>query len=169
MANVLPIKEKKRVLRSLRSRFVVTAAIVLMVGALIASAALVPAIISVLSAMSGLPSDAELSETARDDQTKHARALALVTALNPVVLATTTPSASVTAALSVRPKGVSVTSVSYSKGKILISGSSSNRQAVNDYREALEADPRFTSVTVPVAALVGTQEGRFTMTLAGQF
>lgn len=169
MANVLPIQEKKRVLRALRSRFVLTTALALLVGAVIASASLVPAMLSVLIATNDLPDGAELSETARDDQAKHARALALVTALNPVVLATTTPSASVAAALLARPKGVSVTSVSYSKGKILLSGASTNRQAVNDYRETLEADPRFTSVAVPVAALVGTQEGRFTMTLGGSF
>lgn len=169
MANVLPTEEKKRVLRDVRSRFVLTAACVLLTGALIATACLSPAVISVMLAINGLPQEEQLSDTTRDDQIKQARAVALVAALNPIISATTTPSSSVIAALSVKPAGVSVTSLSYSKGRLLLSGVSRDRQAVNDYRELLEADPRFITVAVPVAALVGTQDGRFTITLSGNF
>jgi Tfp pilus assembly protein PilN len=169
MANVLPPEEKKRVLREVRSRFVLTFAMTLLIGATVASLCLVPALISVRLATNSIPQDAELSQTVRDDQAKHARAFALVSALNPVVLATTTPSASVAAALAAKPAGVSVTGINYSKGRLLLNGVSRDRQAVNDYREALEADTRFSSVSVPVAALVGTQDGRFTITLSGQF
>lgn len=169
MANVLPIEEKKRVMRAARSRFVLTASLALLISAAIALASLLPALISVRLAKSAIPEEAPLSGEARDDQAKHARALALTTAISPIVLATTTPSASVVAALSARPAGVSVTSVSYSKGRLLITGTSRDRQAVNDYREALETDARFTSVSVPVAALIGTQDGRFTITLGGSF
>lgn len=169
MANVLPAEEKKRVLREVRSRFVLTFALVLMVGASVAIASLLPALISVRLATSGIPQDGELSQTVRDDQAKHARALALVSALNPLVLATTTPSATVIAALGAKPAGISVSGISYSKGRLLLNGVSRDRQAINDYRETLEADARFSSVSVPVAALVGSQDGRFTITLLGQF
>ena len=169
MANVLPTEEKKRRMREVRSRFVLTTALVLLIGAAIASASLLPTLVSLQFAKSDLPEEAELSQTVRDDQAKHARALTLVTALSPVVLATTTPSKSAAAALSVKPAGVSVTSVNYSKGRILLNGVSSDRQAVNDYRESLESNDMFTSVSVPVAALVGTQDGRFTITLSGSF
>lgn len=169
MANVLPPEEKKRVLREVRSRFVLTMAVVLLVGAAVAVASLMPALINVQLALRSLPGEVELSGTARDDQTKHARALALVTALNPIVLATTTPSGTLIAALGAKPTGVSVTGINYSKGQLVLSGVSRDRQAVNDYLEALEADARFSSVSVPVAALVGTQDGRFTITLSGQF
>lgn len=169
MANVLPPEEKKRLVREVRSRVLLTFALVLLVGALVAIACIIPALISVQFAISDIPDDAELSQVARDDQAKHARALALVTALNPIVLATTTPSRSLAAALAVKPAGVSVTSITYSRGEIRLSGVSRNRQAVNDFREALEADRRFTSVSVPVAALIGSQDGRFTITLSGLF
>lgn len=156
-------------MREVRSRFILTTSIALFAGATIAAASLLPALISVRLAFGALPQEVTLSETARDDQTKHARALAVVAALGPSVLATTTPAATAFAALAAKPAGVSVTSLNYSKGRMLVSGLSRDRQAVNDYREALESDTRFTSVTVPVAALVGTQDGRFTITLMGNF
>ena len=169
MANVLPPLEKKRVIQSVRSRFVLAAALTLLAGAVIVALCLAPTAVFLRLAIAGLPEQVQVSETVRDDQAKQARIAAMVSTLSPIVGATTTPSASVGAALALKPVGLSVTSITYTKGRIVFSGSSRDRQAVNDYRESLEADTRYTSVAVPVAALVGTQEGRFTITLTGNF
>ena len=40
---------------------------------------------------------------------------------------------------------------------------------MSEYRDALSGSGRFVDVAVPVAALVGTQEGKFTITLSGSF
>lgn len=156
-------------MRNVRSRFVLTTALVLLLGATIATASLIPAFISVRLAIQGLPESTPLSQTAQEDQEKNTRALALVAALSPITNATSTPSEALTAALTAKPAGVSITSMTYSAGKLVLAGGSGNRQAVNAYREALEADATFSSVTVPVAALVGSQDGRFTITLTGAF
>lgn len=169
MANVLPPEKKKILAARLRARFIFTTAVVLCAGALVAALALVPAFVSVRIALSSLP-ESEVSETARDDQAKGARAAALVAALGPISHATSSaPVESVTAALALKPAGMSISGVRYSKGKIELSGVAANRAAVSVFRDALEADARFTTVAVPVAALVGTQEGRFTITLSGAF
>jgi Tfp pilus assembly protein PilN len=169
MANVLPQKEKKRILREVRSRFILTLALVLLVGALVASASMLPAWISVRIALNGISHDSEMSQTVREDQAKHARALALVNVLNPLLLSTTTPSGGLIAALTAKPAGMSITGINYTKGQLVLTGVSRDRQALNEYRETLEDEALFTSVNVPVAALVGTQDGRFTITLLGQF
>ncbi len=169
MANVLPIEEKKRVLRTLRARFITVTALVLLLGATLAALALSPAILSVRLAQANLPSDETLSETARDDQAKHARAFALVGALGPIANSTSSPVGMFTAALAEKPASVHITSINYSRGRLILSGDGGTRQAMNAYKEALETSGSFTTVEVPVAALVGTQEGRFTITLTGAF
>lgn len=156
-------------MKRLRARFVFTASLVLCIAAVIASLSLFPSLISVRIARASLPAQAEISESARDDQTQNARALALVAALSPLANATSSPAEVLFAALGERPAGMSITAMSYSKGKIELSGVATNREAVSVMRDALEKDGRFSSVTVPVAAIVGTQEGRFTMTLTGDF
>lgn len=169
MANVLPLEKKKILASRLRARFMFTLALALFIGALAAALALVPAFISTRIALSSLP-EGEISETARDDQVQGARAAALVAALAPIVHATSSaPIDSVTAALALKPAGMSISGVRYSKGKIELSGVATNRAAVSAFRDALEKDARFTTVAVPVTALVGTQEGRFTITLSGAF
>lgn len=169
MANVLPPIEKKRVTQQIYVRFVLAGALTLLASALIVALCLAPTAVSLRLALMGLSEEVPVSETVRDDQVKYTRISTLVSTLAPVVAATTTPSTSVAAALTLKPVGLSITSITYEKGRIVLSGTSRDRQAVNDYRELLEADSRYTTVTVPVAALVGTQEGRFTITLTGAF
>lgn len=171
MANVLPLEVKKKILQRLRSRYVLLLALTLILSALIASLALTPSLIFVQVAQESLRSAAdEIRASVAEDQAIQVRTLALLDTLTPLVNATTSPSKFVAAALGVRPQGLSITSITYAggpRGTLVLSGTSKNRQAVNAYRDALEADGHFASVAVPVAALVGTQEGRFTVTLSG--
>jgi hypothetical protein len=51
----------------------------------------------------------------------------------------------------------------------MIVGFSPARDAVNLYRQALQADARFKTVSVPVGDLAGTQGGKFSVTLLGDF
>lgn len=169
MANVLPPEERKRLGRRFRARFMLVGALVLCLSAGVAMLALLPSLISVRIAEGTLQkTQAALSERIQDDQIKQVRATALVASLQGA-LATSSPIEVVGVAIGLKPGAARLSSVSYSKGKIVLSGASPQRDAVSTYRDALEKSDRFTSVTVPVAALIGTQEGRFTITLTGAF
>ena len=87
----------------------------------------------------------------------------------PLVEATTTPSAALARALSLRPSGVIVDHISYTPGSLVLAGLSKSREGVGIYRKALAADPTFSSVVVPIGDLAGAQGGRFSMTLSGRF
>lgn len=70
------------------------------------------------------------------------------------------------------PSGVYIERLQYQmgeRGQITITGLSDAREPVNDFRAVLVAEGFFSSVSVPVAALVGALDGRFTMTLSGDF
>lgn len=165
MTNVLP--NSRTAVRRLRARFAIVLGLTLAACALVALLALLPAFLSISIARAGLSS--ETGGEAPVEQAEAARTLALIQTLNAFV-ATSSPSLTLEAALAIRPQGVSVNSVRYSGGasaSLVLSGVSSRREGVNQYRDALLADGRFGKVSVPVAALVGTQEGRFSMTLSG--
>ena len=164
MSNVLTSKAKKKLGSRVRARFIFVGAVVLLLGALVASLALAPTLISLQIARASLNTPSEEENEARDDATKAVRAQSLITALTPLV-ATSSPIEILSEALATRPSGISVTSISYQEKKLQFSGTSARREGVSAFRDALEKSGLFASVTVPVAALVGTQDGRFTITL----
>jgi hypothetical protein len=99
-------------------------------------------------------------------------AKALLSELSPLVSASTTPTAVITEALSLRPPGITVDEISYTSGNpasLMLVGSAATNGAISAYKTALASDALFTSVSVPVGALVGTDGGRFSMTLSGDF
>lgn len=165
MSNVLP-NARTTYLRRVRARFVIVLGLTFSAAAVVAILALLPAYIATSIARAGLVSSA--GGEAPAEQAEAARTLALIQALTP--FATTTSSGKLAEALELRPPGVRVTSVRYSAGapaSLVLSGTSLRREGVNEYRDALLVDNRFGKVSVPVAALVGTQEGRFSITLTG--
>ncbi len=168
MSNVLTAEEKKKLDSRVRARYIFVAGMVATIGAIVASISLAPTLIFISTARAALnaPSVEEVSG-ARDDQTQALRAQALIEALKPIMAASTTPSIALATALELRPAGVSVTTVTYQEGQnsLVLSGTSARREAVNMYRDALEGSGVFSKVAVPIAALAGTQEGRFTITL----
>ena len=170
MSNVLPPEEKNLILRRFRERFIALGALVLLLGAGVASLSLLPSLILVSSAEASLRRATEAaSKTVREDQVIQTRTLALIQALQGAIQATSSPTQVLQRALELKPKGLKITSISAEKGKMLLSGISDRRESINAYREALEKSSIFTSVAIPVAALVGAQEGRFTVTLTGNF
>jgi hypothetical protein len=94
---------------------------------------------------------------------------ALLSAVAPVVSATSSPTQAIETALSLRPKGVTVQRVRYiGTSKSIQLAGMATRDLLTAYRDALEKDGTFTSVSVPVAALVGSS-GQFSITLGGNF
>ena len=74
--------------------------------------------------------------------------------------------------LAVRPKGVQILTIGMKRGApgvIALSGTTSSRDDISAYRAALEKNPRFTGVSVPIGVLAGTSDDRFTMTITGAF
>lgn len=171
MANVLPSEEKATLLKRQRARFVFVGGCMFFCAALVSSIALIPALIIVRVDLASLQSSVEQVRTeAANDLAVQANTQGLIDALNPILNATTSPSFILTTALQQKPPGISITSASFSGGSagtLVLSGISESRQSVNAYRDALEKEGHFSTVTIPVAALVGTQEGRFTVTLSG--
>ncbi len=141
------------------------------VAGLIALTAIAPAFISLRIARAALDSPATVERTAADELAGK-EAQNLIAALKPIAVATSSPSAAVTLALSKKPAGVSIQSITYTGGatpKITMTGTSKTRESLGAFRSALQATGAFSRVEVPVAALVGAQEGRFTLTLFGGF
>lgn len=155
-----------------RARFVVAGSCVAIVSAFLAGLALLPVYLALHSgeaASASLPG--KISET-QSERMEVARTQTLISTLSPYVFATTTLSDAIGAALALRPKGVIVDHVMYSSGTtggLLLDGSAATREGINAYRQALQADPRFETVSVPVGDLAGAKGGQFSVTLTGKF
>jgi hypothetical protein len=174
MSNVLPQSEKKAARRRMFARFLLIGSCALGAGAGVAILSITPALISVKIARASL--DASQREEAQgnmsEDQTAALRAQGLITALLPIANATSSPTEALSLALAQKPAGISITAITYSSGAksaIALTGTADRREAVSAFRDNLEKTGRFSKVEVPVAALLGTQEGKFTITLSGIF
>lgn len=176
MTNVLPPEKLQQLRSGVRAKFVMTAALVLAVAAIAGLIALAPAFFVVY--FSKIKSPAELSTQGdaemqrRADQEIAARTRALLKEVATLTKKPISPSEAITAAYSLSPKGVTVGGAAYTKGEpgtITLVGVAKSRDEVSAFRDALEGDDRFVTVSVPVAALVGVLEGNFTITLTGKF
>ncbi len=172
MTNVLPLLDKKSLRQNVVSRIVIVAALALTIVGVVGALALVPAYVSVHLPRTALANLTSTSATSSDDRATVARFKLLVKELAPLV--DERPSLGRALALldEHRPKGVVLDMMYYrsgSPGTLVVSGSVSKRDLVGEYRTALEKAAFFTDISVPVAALVGTSAGSFTMTLTGDF
>lgn len=170
MANVIPREGLTKIMKRNSARFMLVASGVIAAAAIVAILAILPSYISVRIARAAVETAVrESAGAATADQDVAVRTQGLITNLTPIANATTSPVAALALALAEKPAGLSITSISYTadKSTILLTGTASRREAVSALSDALEASKRFSSVTVPVAALVGAQEGRFTITLTG--
>ena len=175
MSNVLPLNERKRLVRNIHARYVLVLGIVLSGGAVAAILALLPAYflayvprVAYESASSSVRSDTTQLD---GDRSEIARARDLMSAISGVTTVHDT-SAAIDAVMTAKPPSISVTSLSFSAGDpvtITVTGMSLQRDAVQTYREALLRDERITKVDVPVAALIGALSSSFTMTVVGSF
>ena len=157
-----------------RARYIVAGALVALVCAGITFVLLVPSYLATLldaqHAALGLTPITPAQQTS--DSAAIAHANALIAVLAPIAQASSTPTDVITDALSLRPSGVRIDQIIYQAGtpsSLILSGSADTNSEINAYQRALSNDPRFASVTIPVGALVGTDGGRFSVTLLGTF
>lgn len=151
------------------ARFVGVTALELIVTAMIAAAALVPSVL-ILAYEKAEPPAPVIPPTS--DMTAIAHTQSLIKEVAPMLLSTSSPSSLIVQALSLRPKGVQVTHVSYAAGApgtLIIVGTGGSRDAIQTYQAALQGTGRFDSISLPVDVLIGKQGGEFTMTLTGAF
>ncbi len=169
MTNVLPLPAQRSLWNIHRARFLIVLSLVLIGLSVLAYVALLPSFVALES---NTLSDAEISAQG-NSVTQSLKSMqgsqALLTAVSPVIYATSSPSLAIEKAIALRPKGATVSRIRYisSSRSIQIAGVA-NREALTAYRTALENDGMFTTVSVPVAALVGAS-GQFSITLAGKF
>ncbi|MDO8481857.1 MAG: hypothetical protein Q7S75_02125 [bacterium] len=179
MANVLPNETTKFVWEGYRGRLILVGSLVFLGMAILAGIALLPAYVvlqvekssqaKLAAIVSTQPEPNPQIQTERDDII---RTQTLIAKITPIVSATSSPTESIKYALALRPKGVTVTNINFTSGpqwSVTITGDSAGREHINQYREALSNDGHFQSVSVPVGALVGSNDGRFTITLTGTF
>lgn len=178
MSNVLPKETLRIEWGRFRNRLVLVGALVLLGTAALSALALLPSHVALQVESqnpeqkgidgSGAVTDANSRE--KSERNDIARAQALIESVLPLVSSTSSPSEAIRAALALRPIGVRVDHISFVSGEnatIAIYGISQGRENIHQYREALSNSGRFKSATVPVGALVGTDGGKFTITLSG--
>ena len=174
MANVIPNEIRLDLESHARARYIVVGAIMALLCAAVAFLLLLPSYLAltIRSNESGSSSQMIASAQQQSDATALKHATALLNVLSPIVLASSTPTAVIGDVLSVRPAGVRITQIIYHAGSpasLMLTGSADSSGEIGAYRDKLSADPRFLSVSVPVGALVGTDGGRFSITLSGTF
>ena len=111
------------------------------------------------------------AQQAQDNaQLKHVNGLLQL--FGPALAASSSPADVIATVLAMRPAGVRVDQVIYTAGNptsLIVNGSADTNIEISDYRSLLATYPTFTSVSVPVGALVGTDGGRFSLTIFGKF
>lgn len=178
MANILPEAAVRNVWGEFRARAFLTGALALLGTAVFWGIMLLPAyLVLQIEQSSAAPQDSPavaVSSTSAERAAERAdllRSQSSLARIAPVVMATSSPSQSVSAALALRPSGVSIDAVKMSseRGEITLEGTVVGRDAINQYREALIGSGKFGGVSVPVDALVGASGGHFSVTLTGIF
>ncbi|MCR4281193.1 MAG: hypothetical protein NUV88_02585 [Candidatus Kaiserbacteria bacterium] len=178
MTNVLPKESLENVWTSYRSRLILVGSVVFLAIAFLAHLALLPAYIALRIEKSAqnqsavVPAPPDTNPQDKANKNDITRAKALLTGITPIVSASSSPTEAIGVALSLRPKGVTLESINFvsgQNGSITLIGDSAGREGINQYREALSKGGYFKSVSVPVGALVGSEGGKFTLTLTGNF
>lgn len=150
-----------------RARFIIVFSALLSTLALFAALLIAPSYLALrIAAPPQQSAPAAGAKGTTNDAVSIARTQATVIALTPLLAATTSPSSAIAAALSDRPAKVVIEHITYAADarELTLNGAAS-RDALSGYRDALKADTHFSSVSVPVSALVGTEGGRFSVTL----
>lgn len=173
MANVLPKKSLRAMRRFHRDHFILVGSSVAFVCGLIAFLSLLPAYVIERFERSVATDSAEVvslpQSTVRDDLV---RAQVLAKELQPFASSTVSALPFLEEVLTARPSGVKITMMSFSRGEsgtIVVSGTAPSRDEISAYRTVLASGARFQSVSVPIGALAGSEDGRFSITLTGNF
>lgn len=169
MSNLLPEKSQQKIGNEYRARFVMSGSALVIVAAVFTALALSPSFGVLFVTRPAAIEQANQMQQGKQDSTDIAAAQALAVVLAPVAAASSSVSSAIVEALGQRPSGVHVDSIVYTTGTLALGGAADSRTNIDKYRTALQADPDFSSVKVPVGDLVGAQGGRFTITLTGNF
>lgn len=172
MTNVLPKEAKKAVRRMYRTRFIIAASLAALLAASFSALSLLPSYLA-LHAAEPVTVRPGLSKSGASsaDRAAIASIQAMLKALSPLV-GTTTPTAVIIRALSLRPSNITVDHITYpadNPGTILLAGSAATREALSGYRQTLSADPLWKTVSIPIGDLTGEPGARFSITLSGDF
>ncbi len=176
MSNLIPHSERNKIARKVTARIVIVVCLALIVTGVLALLALTPAYVSVVIPRSELEKVAAGQRDRVASTTEDIATIARFKLLSQELKRMGEERAALTQALGAiegtRPSGLALGNVFYrsgTPGTLVISGSVTKRDLVGTYRKALEQTNLFSNIAVPVASLVGTSEGDFTMTLTGTF
>lgn len=172
MSNLLPPGLRKTLWWDSLHRMLLAVSLLFLGASAITTLALLPSLLVFRVASSGSAAQPGTSGAPPADISVISTAQQLLVQLSPVAGTSTAPIEAITAALSARPQGVAIDHITYSGGpssSLILSGTAARKESVNEYKTALVADKRFSAVSVPVAALLGADSGRFTVTLGGIF
>lgn len=149
----------------LRSRFLLAFSLVLFCGAVLSALALAPAEVGLMFFSPPAMQSSQNGINAAQDSAAIAHTKALLAAVK--ASSATSSLDDVLAALSQQGAGVRISDIAYSvSGKTLtIEGTGADPSDVNTFRENLQSNLRFTNVSVPVSALLDSQNGDFTITM----
>ncbi len=171
MANLLPPPQQKIVLGTQRTRFLFVFAAMALGCAGIFYLALLPGFLTLR--VGGVKAKSQSIVSATSTELTVLREMkTAISQINPIMRASTTPSAILQDIIEMKPAGIAITAFTYTSGKpgkIVVSGSAQSSDLIQTFRAALASDARFDSVNIPVSALVGASDGGFVMTINGSF
>lgn len=166
MANVLPPQFKKSLWRVQRAHYALVFAIMLGILVVVGAVALAPSYLALEIASPRVPEIPENTQREVTDPLALARANALVTNLMAATHATSSPSELFAMIFDASTSEIVVDSISLTESgsRIAVSGTGS-REGISAYRNILSENDLFSSVSVPVGALVGSENSRFSITI----
>ena len=174
MTNVIPEDIRRDMQSNARARLIVAASMVAIIVAALSFLALLPSyLVLKVNASGAHPSVAVIAPVdIAHDKVLIAHTTTLLNTLSPLVGTTSMPARTIQSVVALRPVGVHIDQITYIAGSpssLMLVGSAETNGKISLYRDALVATALFTSVSVPVGALVGTDGGRFSITLLGAF
>src|SRR3989344_931474 len=125
MANLLPIDSQKKVWHMYRARFFMVGSLVLSAVAGLALLTLIPAYLALAVVAPSTDVEHTLEGERIEDPTAIARAQALVTAIGPLLVATSSPTEVLSTAIGAKPSGGLICRGSYRGGQLGLSGRAS--------------------------------------------
>jgi len=173
MSNLLPQETKTTLWRTYRARFVIAGSLVMLIAGAVSFAALSPSYLVLQIDEGGQAAQLSANATAAQaDRAAITHTQALLSTLAPFVSATTTATQVITEALSEKPAGIGILHINATPGNpgvIILSGTADTPKTIAAYQKTLEADARFSDVSVPVGDLAGTANGQFSITFSANF
>lgn len=155
-----------------RVRFIIAGSLVALLAAALCALSLLPSYLALHATGSeSAPLGALSGGTSAEDRAAISSIQAMLKALSPLA-STTTPTALIARALSLKPSAISIDHITYSSGNpatVILMGSAATREAINGYRQALSADAHWKTVSIPIGDLTGEPGARFSLTLSSAF